>query len=76
MAIGGCRCGSVAIRRVFGRKDNVTAMVTVFRVRTCQLLVHVAYNTMVTVSLGYLSQCYGKDEFKFPSSCHCTYAQF
>ena len=77
----GCQLVSVVVgqlqsRRVFGRKGNVTAMVTVFHVRTCQLLVHVNYNTIVTVSLGYLSQCDGEGEFKFPSSYHCTYARF
>ena len=57
-------------------KTTWPPMVTVFHVRTCQILVHVGYNTRVTVSLGYLSQCDGEDKFKFPSSCHCTYAQF
>ena len=35
--------GQLQSRRVFGRKGNVTAMVTVFHVRTCQILVHVNY---------------------------------
>ena len=35
-------------------------MVTVFHVRTCQILVHVGDNTRVTVSLGYLVSVMGR----------------
>ena len=62
--------GQLQSRRVFGRKDNVTIMVGVLQVRTCQKLVHVGYDTMMTVSLGYLSLCDGEDGFKFLSRCH------
>ena len=59
--------GQLQSRRVFGRKDNVTVMVAVFHVRTCQILVHVGYNTMMSVSLGYLSQCDGRmDSSSYP----------
>ena len=45
--------GQLQSRRVFGRKDNVTTMVGVLQVRTCQKLVHVGYDTMMTVSLVF-----------------------
>ena len=62
--------GQLQSRRVFGRKDNVTIMVIVCQVRTCQILVHVGYDTLMTVVLGYLSQCDGEDEFTFLYRCH------
>ena len=62
--------GQLQSRRVFGRKGNVTIMVIVFQVRTCQIVVHVGYDNTMTVSLGYLSQCDGEDEFKFLSRCN------
>ena len=62
--------GQLQSRRVFGRKDNVTIMVGVRQVRTCQTLGHVGCDTIMTVSLGYLILCDGEDGFKFLSRCH------